>query len=194
MIGIMAAVGLVIGKMLWPVLGDYIEKRSLNPTTPSLVELYINNSKIIKLRPGDFVYTKSYHDGNVFYKGPLFAAYRIRRNYTFYDNVFKKYFSFQMFNFPGITGFDDLLKIAKDKPIECLVNADELASPLYGSQTNPVPSFKCIIPPDSTWQDNYKGRAEIIEESNKHYKVAVRYHLTYFMPRAEYQKMFPDHK
>ena len=193
-IGIMAAVGLILGKMLWPMLGEYIEKHSINQVTPAQVQQYIFDSKLIKFNSSDYQYSESHHKGNLFYGGALLAEYKTRSNYTFYDPVYKKYFSIQMFDYPDVSSYDDLLKIAKNVPIECVVNINELANPIYGSANNPVPSFKCIIPADTSWKESYKARAKIVERNNAHYETSVGYYLTYFMSKADYEKMFPNHK
>lgn len=191
-IGVAAAAGLILGKTLIPALGDYLEKRSLNPVTPAQVQQYISNSKMINFKAADFAYGKSYHDGNMFFRGSLFQEYRIRTNYAFYDPAYKKYFAIEMFDYPNVSAFDDLLKIAKNVPIAFAVNASELADPAYGSQNNPVPSFKILIPADTAWKPSYQGRAKIVGHNNAHYVTSVRYHLTYFKSRQEFQKMFPE--
>lgn len=193
-IGIAAATGMILGKIFLPVLGNFIEKRSLNTVSAAQLQQYISNSKMISFKTADFTYSETHHNGNMFFREALFTPYSIRTNYMFYDGTYKKYFAIEMFDFSNVSSFKDLLIIAKNIPIQCEVNNNELANPAYGSQANPVPSFKCIIPVDTTWDDSYKDKAGIVGRFNAHYEESVHYHLTYYVSRDEYLKMFPEQK
>lgn len=185
---------MILGKMLWPMLGEFMAKKSINDVTSAQVSQYINDSKLINFKLKDYKYSESHYKGNLFYKGQLFAPYKIRTNYTFYDSNYKKYFVVEMFNFPGVTPYDDLLTIAKNRPVKCAINTYELSSTSYGSENNPVPIFKLILKDDSLWKESEKDCADVIKSSNTYYETAVRYNLIYYVPKADYQKMFPDHK
>ena len=195
-IGIMAVIGMALGKMLWPVLGEYVAKRSLNKVEIADVKKYTDNSRSIGLVFNKYSYKQTYYKGNLFYSGAggTFAPYKICSNYIFYDSTYKKYFAIQMFNFIGVSSFDELLEIANNVKIDCIVNTWELSDPYYGTADSPIPIFKCVIPNNNSWNDYARSRADIIERNNAHYETSVRYHLTYFIPKTEYQKMFPDHK
>jgi hypothetical protein len=99
-----------------------------------------------------------------------------------------------VFNFPGVTPCDDLLTIAKDRPVKCAINNSELSGAAYGSESNPVPIFTLILKDDGLWKESEKHCAEIIKQSNNYYETAIRYNLIYYVPKVDYQKMFPDHK
>jgi hypothetical protein len=99
-----------------------------------------------------------------------------------------------MFDFPNVSSFDDLLDVAKHTLIKCNVNTIELKDAKYGTVENPVPIFKCIVPENDSLKNSLKARAAIIKRNNEHYQKSIFYHLTYFTPKEEFQKMFPEQK
>ncbi|WCT13125.1 hypothetical protein [Mucilaginibacter jinjuensis] len=192
----MAIIGMALGKMLWPMLGEYMQKKSINVVEMSDVKKYSDNSKPIELMFNKYNYKQTYYKGNLFYSGDggTFAPYKICSNYVFYDTVYRNFFAIQMFNFIGVSSFDELLEIANHVKISCIVNNWELGNPNYGTADNPIPIFKCIVPDNNSWNDYAQSRADIIKRNNEHYQKSIFYHLTYFTPKEEFQKMFPEQK
>jgi hypothetical protein len=192
-IGIMAALGMILGRMFLPSLGKYIENQAINQITDVEVIKYINNSKQLNFRFNKYEYNQSYYRGNFLSKASL-EPYQIRTNYTFYDTVLQKYFSIQMFDFSNISAFDELLEIANGVNITAIVNNEELQNNNYGTADNPIPIFKCFIPDNISWHKYSQSRAAIIKRNNEHYRKSIFYHLTYYTPKEEFQKMFPEQK
>ncbi len=195
-IGIMAALGMILGKLLLPVLGNYIENQGINKVTVLDVNNYISNSTQLNFRFTKYNYKQTYYKGNLFYSGDggTFAPYKICSNYIFYDSGYGKFFAVQMFNFIGISSFDELLEIANHVKITCIVNNWELGNPNYGTVDNPIPIFKCVVPNNNSWNDYAQSRADIIKRNNEHYRKSIYYHLAYYTPKEEFQKMFPEKK
>ena len=193
-IGIMAALGMILGKLLLPVLGNYIENHSINKVTNSQLKEYIENSSEVNFPFKSYQHSESYYKENFMYKGQPFAPYKICNNYTFYDPNFKKYFAIKMFNYTDFTSFKDILDIAKNDTIKCMVNKQELQNSTFGTNLNPIPVFTCVIPYSSSWKRSDKINALNIKSFNHHYQESVFYHLTYFTPKEEFQKMFPGQK
>ncbi|WCT13124.1 hypothetical protein [Mucilaginibacter jinjuensis] len=183
------AAGMIIGRILAPYInsfiGNQVKKASSNIVTENHINTFINDSVEITL---------------------TFASYSFREvrfshfltddiashNYIFYDPEDKKYMSIQMTTIFG--PLRSTLDIAKNALIQCTVNKKQLSDPYYGTKENPVLVFKCIIPPNSKWDQYDKRDAERVIQYNDDYKKSIFNYLTYFTPKEEFQKMFPDQK
>ncbi len=113
-------------------------------------------------------------------------------NYIFYNPNYKKYLSIQMTTIFG--PLKSTLEIANRTPIQCTVSRKQLSDSYYGTKENPVLVFKCIIPRNSKWDQYDKRDAERIAQYNDDYKKSIFNYLTYFMPKEQFQKMFPEQK
>ena len=167
------------------------------------VETYIKNSQ--KNR----IYVKSEHfdemfNGYNYYKGSIFfkGIFGGSSNYTFKDNLSKKYFKIvrfdsfgKKFSYPQTYKIDNKELIVKVDPLQ-------YNDKTFGTKENPILVFwyeganeKLIMNMDIDELDEdgvYKQEPTLISPTEEEYRYNVEQYLTYVMPKEEFKKRFEN--
>jgi hypothetical protein len=185
-IGIGVLTGIIIARLIYPYIGSFAVKKTVNKVTNEQVQQFLAKSKDVELTFADYKFGYSYYDDAMRTKDV------IRRNYVFCDLNSKKYFA--------LVGFQDAFLIQgimdemKNNIIKCTVNTEQLQNPAYGDAKNPIPVFRCNINMSDLKTEYAKHCIREFNLFNNNYQDAVFKNLTYFTPKEEFQKMFPDQK
>jgi hypothetical protein len=183
--------GMILGRILAPYIISFIARKTINSTTNHVsqnqVEQFTRDSSKISVSFTEYKYVEKRYKH-------FFTRHLTMSCYIFYDNKYKKYFALQIVSndLPSIS----LLSIAKNVKVECMINNQQLKDIHYGTYDNPVFVLKLIIPPNGTWDEYDRADAKYIVDGNtdRLCKNNVYNYLTYFTPKEEFQKMFPDQK
>ncbi|WCT13123.1 hypothetical protein [Mucilaginibacter jinjuensis] len=184
-IGFCVLAGMILAKILYPIIGNLTANMSANKVSTTQVQEYINQSKPIQLK------YDSYKSGYSTYSNVMHTKHLMRSYYAFYDPSHKKYYSIQMFDTYALDGLlDDL----KNSLFTCFINEQQLGNPDYGSAQNPIPILRCDINIKDAWKSTDVNAIRDYKKFKSEYKNAVFDNLTYFTPKEEFQKMFPEQK
>ncbi|WCT13126.1 hypothetical protein [Mucilaginibacter jinjuensis] len=184
-IGFGVLAGMILAKILYPIVGNLTANMSANKVSTTQVQEYINQSKPIQLK------YDSYKSGYSSYDNLMYTKDVMRSYYTFYDTTYKKYFAIQMFDTYALDGLlDDL----KNSPLTCFVNEQQLNNPIYGGLKNPVPILRFDVEIKDSWKSTDVNAIRDYKKFTLNYQSAVSNNLTYFTPKEEFRKMFSEQK
>jgi hypothetical protein len=182
-------VGLILARVLTPYINSFIANKVVSSTTNHVTtnqtEHFIQDTIQIESIFSDYQYNKKMYNH-------FLTDYFTMNSYVFYDKNNKKYFAVQFIS--NYLPSKYLLKIAENAPAKCTVNKQQLNSRSYGTFDNPVLVLRLLIPDNDQRNQYSKSDARDIREYNKNVKVNTFKYLTYFTPKEEFQKMFPDKK
>lgn len=188
-IGGFVILGIVLGKIFGHLLiygfWNLLYKHTTNDITEAQIEQYMKNSQSYPMIYDDFI-IKEDKFGKSFY--PKIVR---REQFIFYNSYLKKYFAYNVFDWDIMV--EEEFSSIKNIPFQGKVNHYEINSGKGNSVDNPILVWDIDI------DSSLLSKGDIPQEAM--YKRSVRPHqyqvntilnyFKYFIPKEEFEKIFP---